>query len=101
MADKYTPGALSIFVDSRLPNEVNLMSGKLYVAYMVAGAEPDTLPSEDSGLNNARRLVACWNACEGLETADIEANGVASAAEVQQLVKRLTEAEYKLRDVTS
>lgn len=27
-------------------------------------------------LENARRLVACWNACEGIETDDIEAHSV-------------------------
>lgn len=26
------------------------------------------------GAGDARRLVACWNACEGLETADLERN---------------------------
>lgn len=34
---------------------------------------------DSEGKANARRIVACWNACHGLPTDELEQNGLASA----------------------
>lgn len=80
-----TPSALSLYVDARLPNEINLMSGEIYVAYCVGHAGPDAKP--ENALDNARRLIACWNACQNISTESLEENGVASFEQVTELTK--------------
>lgn len=53
------------------------------------GGDADVLKAEA----NARRLVACWNACEGISTTEIEAaarSGLIAYA-LQQVMKALKE----------
>lgn len=71
--EKHTQGRLEV-VDSRrisivLPNEI----GGGFDSHCVALAfNTDGRLDADA---NARRLVACWNACEGAKTEDLEALG--------------------------
>jgi hypothetical protein len=37
---------------------------------------------------NMRRLVACWNACQGIETLNLEENGVASMQSAIGLIRQ-------------
>lgn len=72
--EHYTPGPLTIFVDNRAPDDINLMSGDFYVAVLVGGAGAPE--KRDNALDNARRMAACWNACIGIPTASLEEDGV-------------------------
>ena len=56
------------------PIDGSIMSGEMYIARIWSDGEN---PQED-----ARRIVACWNACEGLTTEALETpRGMAGAIE--------------------
>lgn len=64
MSGQHTPGRLT--VHSTLPKVIFTPDGQLCIAKTF-----NCVP-EDEAVANARRLVACWNACDGLSTDQIE-----------------------------
>jgi hypothetical protein len=72
MPDNYEPGAL------RLDGTIEIVTattpdGRKWPAN-IAHIRPSTV--EWRRQSNARRLVACWNACQGLDTGDLENGSV-------------------------
>lgn len=59
----HTPGRLRLF-DTYVDPEIRDDNEKLVAVVLAEKA------------NSARRLVACWNACEGIDTEDLEAGSV-------------------------
>ena len=97
------------------PDIYDIMHRQNSVEAWVAGHAPDdpygdedacdvTYLGEIDGEANARRLVACWNACQGIETETLEKAAehgtllnTNTAANVLATVARATEAERLLR----
>lgn len=48
---------------------------------------------------NARRLVACWNACQSITTESLEENGVASFEQATGLITKTEALEKALREL--
>jgi hypothetical protein len=65
MADKRTPGLLA--VNPLRPNQICTADGSLEIAVA-------TMHSVATSVSNARRIVACWNACQGISTKNLEEN---------------------------
>lgn len=67
----HTPGKLSIGIYGEVntadPGERLRLSG----VALSTGYDPSRL-----GEHNARRLVACWNACDGIITEELEAGAI-------------------------
>jgi len=82
----HTPGSL------RVHETGSIYVRSLYVATTVGEAEKA----------NARRIVACWNACEGLSTEELEAglflSGPSALAERDALRLQVAELAGALRD---
>lgn len=77
MNAQHTPGRLNVAV------EIFDNDGMPETVIQGLGAAASVAVALDFGANNpcmreanARRLVACWNACEGISTDDIEAHSV-------------------------
>ena len=66
MCDKYTPGLLA--VNPLRPNQICTADGALEIA---AATVQHSIPT---AVSNARRIVACVNACEGISTENLEDN---------------------------
>ncbi|MEL4181204.1 hypothetical protein [Roseateles sp. PN1] len=41
-------------------------------------------PTVEEAIGNARRLVACWNACHGISTEELESRAAIAAAQGEQ-----------------
>ena len=63
MADKRTPGLLA--VNPIRPDQICTADGSLEIAVA-------TMHSVATSASNARRIVACVNACEGISTEELE-----------------------------
>lgn len=68
MSAKRTPGLLKLH--TKYPQDMVTPDGH----YTVARTLPQ--PTIAVAVANARRLVACWNACDGIDTDDLEAHSV-------------------------
>lgn len=56
---------------------------------------------ESEDIENARRLVACWNACEGVSTDDLEAMPAAyMLAKLQMVIPLFQEARDAMTAIT-
>ena len=62
MNDKHTPGLLA--VNPLRPDQICTSNG----SHEIAAA---TMHSVATAVSNARRLVACWNACQGISTEEL------------------------------
>lgn len=81
------------------------MSGKIEHWWKLVDERSGEMGDED-----ARRLVACWNACEGIDTEDLEAANVSIIhklhddaskrvlAQRDELLEALEDAHLELRD---
>jgi hypothetical protein len=73
MGDKHTPGrlavAVQIFDNDGCPETV--IQGMRGAASVAVALDFGPL-NPDMREANARRLVACWNACEGISTDELE-----------------------------
>ena len=73
MKNKHTPEKLEVFFDGMS----HLIKEATPTGYNIArthfGVEKDGIECEPG---NARRLVACWNACDGIPTDDIEGSNL-------------------------
>ena len=76
MQDNYEPGALKVHGTIEIVTATTPDGRKWPVN--VAHIRPSTV--EWRTQSNARRIVACWNACQGIDTADLE-NGAVSVTE--------------------
>lgn len=68
MSAKHTQGRLFFAYDDNGFYEIGSDANSLRIAFTYGEGETDE--------SNARRLVACWNACEGIPTARVEAGAV-------------------------
>lgn len=68
MTEKHTPGRLHIGTAPPNGEQTIGTHAGLMVAVATAGADVPTQA-------NAARLVACWNACEGISTEALESEG--------------------------
>ena len=70
MSAQHTPGRLS-FKEQGEANQFCLLddTGKWYVVALLMNGEIHAARQEA----NMRRLVACWNACDGVPTETLEA----------------------------
>lgn len=87
---QHTPGRLSLFTLYADP-EIRQADAGVLVAVVppwgVASEQPDARHA------NARRLVACWNACDGLLTEQVEQiDGLLPAKLSYQVMQRQREA---------
>lgn len=69
MNAQHTPGRLRLF-DTYADSAIRDDKEKLVAVVLAEKA------------NSARRLVACWNACEGIDTEDLEAGSVSIIAKL-------------------
>lgn len=86
---------------------LHLAGFRLYAGNTPVGCahvpSPETATAEH--LENARRLVACWNACAGISTEDLEitqdwaAAGIATATTLRAEIARLQAERDALRSV--
>lgn len=58
------------------------ISDKVYLLDNKDGAVGEILYIDMRRASDARRLVACWNACKGISTHNLEHDGVASMEQV-------------------
>ena len=58
------------------------ISNKVYLLDNADGAVGEILYIDMRRASDARRLVACWNACKGISTHSLEHDGVASMEQV-------------------
>lgn len=63
MSDKYTPGLLA--VNPLQANQICTADGSLEIAVTTVHYSIHT------AVSNARRLAACWNACQGISTEEL------------------------------
>ena len=68
MSAKHTQGRLFFAYDDNGFYEIGSDANSLRIAFTYGEGETDE--------SNARRLVVCWNACEGIPTARVEAGAV-------------------------
>ena len=76
MPDNYEPGALKVHGS----NEITTVSNINEREWPRSIAHVRPTPVEWRMHSNARRIVACWNACQGIDTADLE-NGAVNLME--------------------
>ena len=70
MSEKYTRGEM-VFEDKRPScNGFSLFVGDQYVAFI---GDSDSVTD---AMANSERMAACWNACQGIDTADLNAGSV-------------------------
>jgi len=84
MSEKHTQGRLGlsrngVIVGGPLQHYVN---GSAQPQVFMACVGPDGGSEEQEA--NARRLVACWNACDGISTSDLEMDNVMFVAALKQ-----------------
>ena len=95
-AQQHTAGRLAV-------SEPPSPASPLYLLVSDAGvvAQVEGLFRSDQKAANARRLVACWNACEGIPTEQVEAGVVGEMVtalrDCLQSLKRLPDAEGAYR----
>lgn len=80
MSDQHTPGQLHIAGrETRgLPHTLVAARTLLFRVYSEAYGDFDQETA------NARRLVACWNACQGISTMDLELDNVQFVAQLKE-----------------
>lgn len=91
MSTQYTQGQL-IFKDG-VSNRVHLLDSK------VEGAVGEVLHVDLRRASDARRLVACWNACQGITTESLEDNGVADMSMALALCNKIDRLAVALKDI--
>ena len=70
MSERHTQGEM-VFEDKRPScNGFSLFVGDQYVAFI---GDSDSVTD---AMANSERMAACWNACQGINTADIKAGSV-------------------------
>lgn len=76
MPDNYEPGALKVHGGDEITtvSNINDRDWPRNIAHVRVS------PVEWRTQSNARRLVACWNACQGIDTTDLE-NGAVNVME--------------------
>lgn len=102
MPDNYEPGELKVHGSDEITTVSNINEREW--PRSIAHVRPS--PVEWRTHSNARRLVACWNACQGIDTADLETGAVnvtehMQATQNQRLQKRaeiLTEILHSLAE---
>ena len=72
MPDNYEPGALKVHGGDEITTVTNINDREW--PRSIAHVRPS--PVEWRMHSNARRLVACWNACQGIDTGDLENGSV-------------------------
>jgi len=92
MSDKHTPGRLSFLANPIEPNKyvIAVNDQRWFMSILHNGEQWEPEQRE-----NMRRLVACWNACEGLPTAWIEGG----AADILEHAKSLKSQRDELLTV--
>lgn len=101
VAGSHTPGPWKVgeSADNGLPcvDGIDPKDGSLFEICEVWGEESNISITEMS-IANARRIVACVNACEGLSTDELERFGLASAfgTELHQLATKVADTELAL-----
>lgn len=83
MNEKHTQGRLT--VNPLYPIQIATTENPIKLVAQTIVGKPYT---EQEAVDFARRLVACWNACEGLSTKALEHLGTIDRARVQQDVIR-------------
>lgn len=68
------------------------ISNKVYLLDNEKGAVGEILYIDMRRASDARRLVACWNACKGISTESLEENGVASFEHVTATLQSILAA---------
>lgn len=79
MSEQHTTGLLKLH--TKYPKDIVTPDGH----YTVARTLPQ--PTIAVAVANARRLVACWNACEGISTDELETTGGAAVGWVRTASK--------------
>lgn len=64
---KHTPGPWRLLDTPVPPNCGHTLDGDLFYRQIIAGPDAATVLACDMGRNTAARIVACVNACEGIE----------------------------------
>lgn len=72
MPDNYEPGALKVHGGDEITTVSNINEREW--PRNIAHVRPSHV--EWRTQSNARRLVACWNACQGIDTGDLEKGAV-------------------------
>lgn len=90
MADKHTPGLWA--VNPLRPNQICTADGSLEIASATVQYSVPT------AIANARRIVACWNACDGISTENLEENRPVQwlAEQYNEVVKQCDELQASL-----
>lgn len=91
MSEQHTQGLLKVSTDGSLgsiESESGLHIGQTFQTRPIRTAEDHTERKE-----NARRLVACWNSCQGIDTADLEAGSVSIVAKMHDEAAKLVLAQ--------
>lgn len=86
MSTKHTPGLLVHDTSGHPKPDVRAASGRAVAhTWMVCASTPKTAQGytnrQDEDRANARRIVAAWNACDGISTEALEAGAVADLLE--------------------
>lgn len=81
---KHTPGGVT-FKRGQFGSSVFVIYGKdgFPIAQTISNSSPEGMERARRGEHeaNARRLAACWNACEGLSTEHLEQHGLPGFAQ--------------------
>ena len=89
MSDNYEPGRLRLDGNIEIVTATNPADKKWPVK--IAHVRPSTVEWRREA--NARRLVACWNACEGIDTADLDVGSVSIIHKLHDEVAKLVLAQ--------
>lgn len=80
----HTPGRLTVTHNSRETSTIYCEGKEVARVHMDSEAHED----DEQHCENARRLAACWNACDGLPTESLEKLGTLDRANVEMNVFR-------------
>lgn len=104
---KHTPEPWELHYDENSGEWPMIMAGGIVSGKIVANVNPSSFCIPAHGfvdmpsLDNARRIVACVNACRGLPTDELEQKGLIAAvgAELLELDCKINEMADLLRDL--